>query len=79
MRLARHFALKLAGDRKILRTWFARKRRCTVLGVLNHETLTFAFISLWSALSVGKLVPAILPEFDAPAEWFYLNIYEMSS
>src|ERR1700741_2248923 len=74
-----YFALKLAGD--ATDSEHLTKARAAVhrLGGLEH---TNSYVRFYLALvgAVGwELVPAILPELMLLPNWFYLNIYEMSS
>jgi squalene-hopene/tetraprenyl-beta-curcumene cyclase len=74
-----YFALKLAGDD--MDSWHMAQARATVhrLGGLEH---TNSYVRFYLALigAVGwELVPAIPPELCLLPNWFYLNIYEMSS
>ena len=74
-----YFALKLAGDDP--QSPHMSSARATVhrLGGLEH---TNSYVRFYLALvgAVGwELVPAIPPELMLLPNWFYLNIYEMSS
>ena len=74
-----YFALKLAGDDPD--SPHMSRARATVhrLGGLEH---TNSYVRFYLALvgAVGwELVPAIPPELMLLPNWFYLNIYEMSS
>jgi squalene-hopene/tetraprenyl-beta-curcumene cyclase len=74
-----YFALKLAGDAQD--SPHMARARTTVhrLGGLEH---TNSYVRFYLALvgAVGwDLVPAILPELMLLPNWFYINIYEMSS
>jgi squalene-hopene/tetraprenyl-beta-curcumene cyclase len=74
-----YFALKLAGDDTD--SPHLGRARATVhrLGGLEH---TNSYVRFYLALvgAVGwELVPAIPPELMLLPNWFYLNIYEMSS
>ena len=74
-----YFALKLAGDSPDS-AHLAKARECVHrLGGLEH---TNSYVRFYLALvgAVGwELVPAIPPELMLLPNWFYLNIYEMSS
>jgi squalene-hopene/tetraprenyl-beta-curcumene cyclase len=74
-----YFALKLAGDTPDA-PHMTRARECAHQhGGLEH---TNSYIRFYLALvgAVGwELVPAIPPELMLLPNWFYLNIYEMSS
>ena len=74
-----YFALKLAGDGPDS-PHLARARACVHrLGGLEHSNSYVRFyLALVGALG-WDLVPAILPEMMLLPNWFYLNIYEMSS
>jgi squalene-hopene/tetraprenyl-beta-curcumene cyclase len=74
-----YFALKLAGD--ATNSAHLSKARAVVhkLGGLEH---TNSYVRFYLALvgAVGwELVPAIPPELMLLPNWFYINIYEMSS
>jgi squalene-hopene/tetraprenyl-beta-curcumene cyclase len=74
-----YFALKLAGDSTDAP--HMQQARATVhrLGGLEHSN---SYVRFYLALvgAVGwELVPAIPPEFMLLPNWFFMNIYEMSS
>jgi squalene-hopene/tetraprenyl-beta-curcumene cyclase len=74
-----YFALKLAGDSPNASHMTRACRRVRELGGLER---TNSFTRLYLALAgvVGwKMVPAIPPELMFLPNWFYINIYEMSS
>jgi squalene-hopene/tetraprenyl-beta-curcumene cyclase len=74
-----YFALKLAGDAPDASHMARARERVHQLGGLEH---TNSYVRFYLALvgAVGwDLVPAILPELMLLPNWFYLNIYEMSS
>jgi squalene-hopene/tetraprenyl-beta-curcumene cyclase len=74
-----YFALKLAGDAQDWPHMLRAKERVHRLGGLER---TNSYVRFYLALvgAVGwDLVPAILPELMLLPNWFYLNIYEMSS
>src|SRR5258708_30992970 len=74
-----YFALKLAGDAQDSPHMVRAKETVHRLGGLEH---TNSYVRFYLALvgAVGwELVPAILPELMLLPNWFYLNIYEMSS
>ncbi len=74
-----YFALKLAGDSQ--ESPHMQKARATVhrLGGLER-TNSFARFYLAMAGTVGwEMVPAVPPELMLLPNWFYLNVYEMSS
>ena len=74
-----YFALKLAGD--ATKSPHMTQARATVhrLGGLERTNSYVRFyLALVGALG-WELVPAILPELMLLPNWFYINIYEMSS
>ncbi len=74
-----YFALKLAGDAQNSPHMLRAKETVHRLGGLER---TNSYVRFYLALvgAVGwDLVPAILPELMLLPNWFYLNIYEMSS
>src|SRR6202011_3121113 len=74
-----YFALKLAGDGQDSSHMVHAKETVHRLGGLEH---TNSYVRFYLALvgAVGwELVPAILPELMLLPNWFYINIYEMSS
>src|SRR6202166_1151355 len=74
-----YFALKLAGDPQDSPHMAQARAMVHRLGGLEH---TNSYVRFYLALvgAVGwDLVPAILPELMLLPNWFYLNIYEMSS
>ena len=74
-----YFALKLAGDAQDSPHMLLAKETVHRLGGLEH---TNSYVRFYLAVvgAVGwELVPAILPELMLLPNWFYLNIYEMSS
>jgi len=74
-----YFALKLAGDPADSPHMVRAKESVHRLGGLER---TNSYVRFYLALvgAVGwELVPAILPELMLLPNWFYLNIYEMSS
>jgi len=74
-----YFALKLAGDAQDSPPMLRAKEAVHRLGGLER---TNSYVRFYLALvgAVGwDLVPAILPELMLLPNWFYLNIYEMSS
>jgi len=74
-----YFALKLAGHAQDSPHMLRSKEAVHRLGGLEH---TNSYVRFYLALvgAVGwDLVPAILPELMLLPNWFYLNIYEMSS
>ena len=74
-----YFALKLAGDDPNSQHLAAAREAVHRLGGLEH---TNSYVRFYLALvgAVGwELVPAIPPELMLLPNWFFLNIYEMSS
>jgi squalene-hopene/tetraprenyl-beta-curcumene cyclase len=74
-----YFALKLAGDAQDSQHLAQARAAVHRLGGLER---TNSYVRFYLALvgAVGwELVPAILPELMLLPNWFYLNIYEMSS
>src|ERR1700681_1089653 len=74
-----YFALKLAGDSTEARHLVQARETVHLLGGLEH---TNSYVRFYLALigAVGwELVPSIPPEFMLLPNWFYFNIYEMSS
>jgi squalene-hopene/tetraprenyl-beta-curcumene cyclase len=74
-----YFALKLAGDSTESTHMVQARKTVHRLGGLEH---TNSYVRFYLALvgAVGwELVPAIPPELMLLPNWFYINIYEMSS
>jgi squalene-hopene/tetraprenyl-beta-curcumene cyclase len=74
-----YFALKLVGDNP--KAPHMVKARETVLrlgGLEKSNSYVRFYLALAGALG-WEMVPAILPEMMLLPNWFYLNIYEMSS
>ena len=74
-----YFALKLAGDSTEARHMVQARETIHRLGGLEH---TNSYVRFYLALigAVGwELVPSIPPELMLLPQWFYFNIYEMSS
>src|SRR5882762_478073 len=74
-----YFALKLAGDSTDARHMAEARETAHRLGGLEH---TNSYVRFYLALvgAVGwELVPSIPPELMLLPNWFYFNIYEMSS
>ncbi len=74
-----YFALKLAGDSTNTPHMTQARETAHRLGGLEH---TNSYVRFYLALvgAVGwELVPSIPPELMLLPNWFYLNIYEMSS
>jgi squalene-hopene/tetraprenyl-beta-curcumene cyclase len=74
-----YFALKLAGDNpKSARMVQARETVLRLGGLEQSNSYVRFYLAVAGALG-WELVPAILPEMMLLPNWFYLNIYEMSS
>jgi squalene-hopene/tetraprenyl-beta-curcumene cyclase len=74
-----YFALKLAGDNpKSPRMVQARETVLRLGGLERSNSYVRFYLAVAGALG-WELVPAILPEMMLLPNWFYLNIYEMSS
>jgi len=74
-----YFALKLAGDMPDTPHMARAREMVHLLGGLEHSN---SYVRFYLALvgAVGwDLVPAIPPELMLLPNWFFLNIYEMSS
>ena len=74
-----YFALKLAGDSPAATHMVKARETVHRLGGLEH---TNSYVRFYLALvgAVGwEMVPAIPPELMLLPNWFYFNIYEMSS
>src|SRR5215510_43390 len=74
-----YFALKLAGDDPVAPPLSAARAAIHRLGGLEHSN---SYVRFYLALvgAVGwELVPAIPPELMLLPNWFFINIYEMSS
>jgi len=74
-----YFALKLAGDNpKSARTVQARETVLRLGGLERSNSYVRFYLAVAGALG-WEMVPSILPEMMLLPNWFYLNIYEMSS
>jgi len=74
-----YFALKLAGDNpQSPRMTQARETVLRLGGLEQSNSYVRFYLAVAGALG-WELVPAILPEMMLLPNWFYLNIYEMSS
>jgi squalene-hopene/tetraprenyl-beta-curcumene cyclase len=74
-----YFALKLAGDNpKSAHMIQARQTVLRLGGLEKSNSYVRFYLALAGALG-WEMVPAILPEMMLLPNWFYLNIYEMSS
>jgi squalene-hopene/tetraprenyl-beta-curcumene cyclase len=74
-----YFALKLAGDNpKSARMVQARETVLRLGGLERSNSYVRFYLAVAGALG-WEMVPSILPEMMLLPNWFYLNIYEMSS
>ena len=74
-----YFALKLVGDNpKAPHMVKARETALRLGGLEKTNSYVRFYLALAGALG-WEMVPAILPEMMLLPNWFYLNIYEMSS
>jgi squalene-hopene/tetraprenyl-beta-curcumene cyclase len=74
-----YFALKLAGDNpKSARMLQARETVLRLGGLERSNSYVRFYLAVAGALG-WEMVPSILPEMMLLPNWFYLNIYEMSS
>jgi squalene-hopene/tetraprenyl-beta-curcumene cyclase len=74
-----YFALKLAGDNpKSPRMVQARETALRLGGLERSNSYVRFYLAVAGALG-WEMVPSILPEMMLLPNWFYLNIYEMSS
>ncbi len=74
-----YFALKLAGDSPDAPQLQLARERVHALGGLEHtNSYTRFYLALVGAVG-WEMVPAVPPELMLLPNWFYLNIYEMSS
>src|ERR1700736_5787135 len=74
-----YFALKLAGDNpKSPRMVQARETVLRLGGLERSNSYVRFYLAVAGALG-WEMVPSILPEMMLLPNWFYLNIYEMSS
>ena len=74
-----YFALKLVGDNpKSAHMIKARETALRLGGLEKTNSYVRFYLALAGALG-WEMVPAILPEMMLLPNWFYLNIYEMSS
>jgi squalene-hopene/tetraprenyl-beta-curcumene cyclase len=74
-----YFALKLAGDSPDAPHLVGARETVHRLGGLEHSNSYVRFYLALVGAVDWKLVPAIPPEFMLLPNWFYINIYEMSS
>jgi squalene-hopene/tetraprenyl-beta-curcumene cyclase len=74
-----YFALKLAGDNpKSAHMIQARETALRLGGLEKSNSYVRFYLAVAGALG-WEMVPSILPEMMLLPNWFYLNIYEMSS
>jgi len=74
-----YFALKLAGDNpESARMVQARETVLRLGGLERSNSYVRFYLAVAGALG-WEMVPSILPEMMLLPNWFYLNIYEMSS
>ena len=74
-----YFSLKVAGDSpEAPHMVRARERVLTMGGIEKTNTFTRYYLCLVGACDWG-MIPAVPPEMILLPNWFYLNIYEMSS
>lgn len=74
-----YFALKLAGDAPDSPRMVQARASVHRLGGLERSNSYVRFYLAVAGALGWELVPAILPEMMLLPNWFYLNIYEMSS
>jgi squalene-hopene/tetraprenyl-beta-curcumene cyclase len=74
-----YFALKLAGDNPNCARMVQARETVLRLGGLEQSNSYVRFYLAVAGALGWELVPAILPEMMLLPNWFYLNIYEMSS
>jgi squalene-hopene/tetraprenyl-beta-curcumene cyclase len=74
-----YFALKLAGDAPDAPHMAEAREAVHRLGGLERTNSYVRFYLALAGALGWELVPAILPEMMLLPNWFYLNIYEMSS
>jgi squalene-hopene/tetraprenyl-beta-curcumene cyclase len=74
-----YFALKLAGDNPNSARMVQARETVLRLGGLEQSNSYVRFYLAVAGALGWELVPAILPEMMLLPNWFYLNIYEMSS
>jgi squalene-hopene/tetraprenyl-beta-curcumene cyclase len=74
-----YFALKLVGDAPDAPHMVKARQTVHVLGGLERSNSYVRFYLALAGALGWELVPAILPEMMLLPNWFYLNIYEMSS
>jgi squalene-hopene/tetraprenyl-beta-curcumene cyclase len=74
-----YFALKLAGDAATLPHMERARETVLRLGGLERTNSYVRFYLALAGALGWELVPSILPELMLLPNWFYINIYEMSS
>jgi len=74
-----YFALKLAGDSADAPPLEKARRRIHALGGLEATNSYTRFYLALVGAAGWEMVPAVPPELMLLPNWFYLNIYEMSS
>jgi squalene-hopene/tetraprenyl-beta-curcumene cyclase len=74
-----YFALKLAGDTLDAPHMVRARQTVHRLGGLERSNSYIRFYLALAGALGWELVPAILPEMMLLPNWFYLNVYEMSS
>ncbi len=74
-----YFALKLAGDSPDAPHLALARETVHRLGGLEHSNSYVRFYLALLGVVGWEIVPAIPPEFMLLPNWFYINIYEMSS
>jgi squalene-hopene/tetraprenyl-beta-curcumene cyclase len=74
-----YFALKLAGDAPTAPHMVQAREAAHRLGGLERSNSYVRFYLAVAGAVGWDLVPAILPEMMLLPNWFYINIYEMSS
>src|ERR1700722_12736274 len=74
-----YFALKLAGDAPDSPQMLKARETVLRLGGLERTNSYVRFYLALAGALGWELVPAILPEIMLLPNWFYINIYEMSS
>jgi squalene-hopene/tetraprenyl-beta-curcumene cyclase len=74
-----YFALKLAGDNPNSPLMMQARETTLRLGGLERSNSYVRFYLAVAGALGWEMVPSILPEMMLLPNWFYLNIYEMSS
>ena len=74
-----YLALKIAGNSSDLPHMSRARARIHELGGMEHaNSFTRFYLALVGAVG-WEMIPAVPPELMLSPDWFYLNIYEMSS